>query len=140
MKSRKFFRFAIILFAVTVCLFVTGCKRDTGEDDATPGTESAAFDIDGDGLPEACAIESVKSSVAAYFLHVTDSETKETETYYLQLYEYSTLLFKTNEDGHVYLYGETPDSSPEKHRLELSAVNGILVLTENGKRVDWQTH
>ena len=141
MKNRKFFRFAILFLAVAMCFFVTGCKQDAEEDDTSPGPESAAFDIDGDGLAEACVIESEKSSAAAYFLHVTDSETGDTETFCLQLHEYSTLLFKTDKDGHVYLYGETPDSSPVKHRLEISIVgDGFLTLSENGETVNWHTH
>lgn len=139
MKTHKVFRIAGILLAVTMCLLTVGCKQSYELNDSSPGTERAAFDIDGDGLPEECAIESVKNAVAAYLLHVTDNETEETETFYLQLHEYSTLCFKTDTDGRVYLYGETPDSSPAKHRLDISIANGILTLSENGKQVNWNT-
>ena len=137
MKTRKLICISILLLAIAMCFLATGCTQENEPEDSTPGTESSAFDIDGDGISEECAIESVKNSVAAYLLHVTDSETEETETFYLQLHEYSTLLFKANKDGHVYLYGETPDNSPKTHKLEVSITNGVLTITENGKTVNW---
>ena len=94
---------------------------------------SAEGDIDGDGKIEVMSLGAGPTS-GIYTFTITATEDGKAEYFNIFTSDYIYTSFVNDENGKIFLRGETQGTSPEVHLFEIGVEDGNITLTENGEK------
>jgi len=137
---------AVVALVVTGVCFLTDPPASKDNDPADIdhplyedlGT-SVLHDIDNDGVMDYCTIgPGPTSGVFTFTLTVTDENKSTTKYINIFYHDPCSLSFVRNESGAVYLRAEdfSPTSQADTHYYDIGIEGYLIVLSENGKKLD----